>query len=585
MTIMKILDEQQWLSRVRTELPVVQRVLVLAPHPDDEIIGCGGALALLKEQGAEVSIVILSDGAMGGDNPDGQLADLRAEESRHAACVLGIPEPSFWSLPDRSLTYGEVLISRIRSEILAKDPEVVFLPSPTEIHPDHQAVALSGAEALRRLQGQRLALFYEVGVPLPTPNLLVSIDHVAGQKQQALRCFVSQLLEQPYIERTNGLNTFRAYHLGPRVMMAEAFRQVTAAEMDHGLGSWLASPLLYRHRHDFAAIGKDIPLVSIIVRSMQRVTLDGALDSLAQQTYPNLEVVVVNAKGGEHGPVSDRGGRFQIEVLNQGGEPLLRAAAANIGLSGCHGEYIGFLDDDDELDPDHVQRLVQALQAARGEVLVYTGVRCVRRDDPARTVLHLFAERSASFGRLLMGNFIPIHAALFHSGLLRRGLRFDETLAVYEDWDFWLQAIRLSPFVFVDAVSATYFDGGTSGISFREPDASIIRAGVFRVWTKWAARIGPEEIQSCSDLYQGLCGDLSAAGHQLEEMRLRLSDGDARIRSLSEELEAARASALAQRPRPRRSPVRALLRFTRNWLRSSRQREAGSAWDERTTQG
>src|SRR6476660_8405385 len=87
-------------------------VLVLAPHPDDEAIGCGGAIALHVREGARVRVVIATDGAgQGGDGAS--VRDQREAECRRAAEVLGYGEPVFWRMPDRSLAYGESLVSMV----------------------------------------------------------------------------------------------------------------------------------------------------------------------------------------------------------------------------------------------------------------------------------------------------------------------------------------------------------------------------------------------------------------------------------------------------------------------------------------
>lgn len=211
-----IANEQELLTHIRTDLPAVRHLLAFAPHPDDEVFGCGGLLARMADAGRQLTVIVATDGSAGGDDAGGDLVETRAAESRAAARVLGIPEPIFWGMPDRGLIYGEVLIERIMATIAAAEADGVLLPSPVEVHPDHQTLSLAGAEALRRLGGNRQIIFYEVNTPLQNPNLLLDISALLDKKRAAMRCFVSQLAELPYDSRMEGLSRFRSYFLGPR---------------------------------------------------------------------------------------------------------------------------------------------------------------------------------------------------------------------------------------------------------------------------------------------------------------------------------------------------------------------------------
>ena len=85
-------------------------LLVLAPHPDDEIFGCGGVLAQAKGSGVEVHVVILTDGSAQGE------AETRRAEAVEAARRLGLPEPTFWGLTDRTLRPDDDdLLNRLRA--------------------------------------------------------------------------------------------------------------------------------------------------------------------------------------------------------------------------------------------------------------------------------------------------------------------------------------------------------------------------------------------------------------------------------------------------------------------------------------
>lgn len=496
---MKIARENEIFSQIATQLPAVSVVLVFAPHPDDEIFGCGGTLALLRDSGADIHIHILTDGSKGGEAPAEELVVQREKESLAAAMALDLAPPQFWRLPDRSLSYGELLISQIMQTVETVSPDLVFLPSPAEIHPDHQVLAFAGIEACKRRGDSTLVAFYELSAPLATPNLFIDISSVIRLKTRAMECFSSQLEHLPYIERIQGLNAFRSYNLGANSSHAEAYIIVCASELEGGAAYLFGGALVLRRQMGFAASGEDLPLVSIVVRSMNLSTLDEALNSIALQTYANIEVVLVNAKGGEHRDCGSVCGRFPLVILNNNKAPLSRPQAANMGLTACRGIYICFLDDDDTIDAGHIQQLVEAIHNADSSRVFYSGVRVIDRKDPHRKIRRTFAEPNVDFARLLLGNIIPIHAVLFPAVYIHNGLRFDESLAIYEDWDFWLQLSRKAELSFVEKVSATYFTHGRSAVGAGETlDPNLKDEAENAVLEKWVKRLSASELQKVS---------------------------------------------------------------------------------------
>jgi LmbE family N-acetylglucosaminyl deacetylase/glycosyltransferase involved in cell wall biosynthesis/GT2 family glycosyltransferase len=522
-------------------LPDSQRVLVLAPHADDEVFGCGGTMHRLSQTGAAISVIVVTDGERGGEPDTGELRATRESESCAAADVLGYPPPSFWRLPDGGVRYGEALVARVVESLRTIDPDLVFAPAPTELHPDHQALALAAGEAVRRLQGSRRIAFYEVSAPL-VPNMLIDITDVEERKLRAMRCFPSQLRQQRYDEHIGALNRYRSYTLGVEVRAAEAFFVATAAELASGAVSLFESALARRRRFGLALDARDVPLVSVIVRSMQRPTLIEALDSLAAQTYPSIEVLIVNAKGGAHPPLPEYGERLVLRLVETG-LPLLRSAAANAGLDAARGDFVAFLDDDDTLDPDHLAQLMAVLRKEGERSIAYAGVRCVDRNDPLRTATRLFAEPYDSRAKLLAGNFIPSHAVLFPRRFVEEGARFDESLAVYEDWDFWLQLAEKARFIYLDRVSATYFTGGSSEVSPLAFDPAAVRHAARALFSKWKDRVSADELKAIGDLYHQTKALLLGTEHEvtllkerLEETKTELAGAEARLSSSQADL-------------------------------------------------
>lgn len=497
-----------------------QRVLVLAPHPDDEVFGCGGAIMRHVAAADAVRVVVASDGEYRAEAEQRAAHGAqRREESRAAGAVLGYGEPEFWALPDRGIEYGEFLVRRIAEAIAAVDADLVYAPSVYEMHPDHRALGMAAVEAVRRCGGKLTLAMYEVGVPMTHPNRLVDITDLYARKQAAMACFISQLKEQPYDQHIAALNRFRTYTLPSAISAAEAYFVATAEELKHDALGLFESEYGRQNKLGLPMTAGDLPKVSVLIRSMNRPQLQDALDSLALQTYPNIEVVVINARREEHRHLGAWCGRFPLRVVSTG-KPLMRSPAANVGLANADGDFLLFLDDDDWLAPGHIAALVAALKSDDACRVAYAGVEL---RGPNREPLDVDPMNEPfDVGRLYGGNYIPIHAILFARTLLVEGLRFDDTLDVYEDWDFLLQLARLSGFVHVDEISAYYRATGTSGVGVQGDDALIHKARE-RIFEKWKPFWSGAQID---DMVRGAS---NVALKLLDDLRKKLDDAVAVI--------------------------------------------------------
>ncbi|MBV5299901.1 MAG: PIG-L family deacetylase [Rhodoferax sp.] len=453
-----------------------QAVLVLAPHPDDEVFGCAGAIVGHVRAGVAVAVVVLTDGAGFGE------ARLRCAESGAAARLLGYGEPEFWLLPDRGLRYSEELVLRLVERISKAGADLVYAPSPWELHPDHRQTCLLALAAVRRIGTPLRLAFYEVGAPL-RPNVLVDITDCVNAKDAAMRCFASQLAQQDYLRQIHALNQYRSYTLAGTVLAAEAFCVLGAQELGQ-IASWgLVSPgTLF----DAALRPGSLALVSILIRSMDRDHLAEALDSVALQTYPHIEVVVAAACPG-HRPLPTLCGPFAVRLL-QTDAPLPRSKAANLAMAHAKGQYLLFLDDDDWLMPGHIARLVDVLSHQPHALAAYTGISLV--DAVGRPLGQSF-ELPFDAIRQLAGNLTPIHAVLFNAKVLELGCHFDEALDRYEDWDFWLQLARLAPMVHLPGVSGAYRIHGSSGV---HEDAGPAGSATGLIYRKWGEDWTPQQI-------------------------------------------------------------------------------------------
>lgn len=233
----RLADEASIYPYAALELSSVRSLLIFAPHPDDEVFGCGGLTALALDAGAQVNVVVVSDGAKGGDPA------VRALESRRAALVLAGESASaqlqFWCEPDRQVNADQPLVERMRACIARNRPDWVLVPSPHEIHPDHRAVCVAGAEAVAQAIGAGSAsklVFYEVGQALHA-TALIDITPVLERKRRAMYCFASQLTQQRYDEHVLALNRYRSFTLGPAVTHVEALQFPPVDELVNGLAS------------------------------------------------------------------------------------------------------------------------------------------------------------------------------------------------------------------------------------------------------------------------------------------------------------------------------------------------------------
>jgi N-acetylglucosamine malate deacetylase 1 len=204
-------------------------ILVIAPHPDDESIGCGGTICNHTARGNRVVVVFLTSGELGLKQlPRAKAWAIREAEAKRAAKILGLVEIEFLRLPD--WTTGDHLKAGAASlaPILKRErPEMIYLPHPAEWHPDHKAAlcilyAASGKGGL----GQTELRGYEVWTPITEPDHVEDISQVMSKKIRALRCHRSQLEEFDYVRAVRGLNGFRG-EMGGRCRYAEVFKALS----------------------------------------------------------------------------------------------------------------------------------------------------------------------------------------------------------------------------------------------------------------------------------------------------------------------------------------------------------------------
>jgi LmbE family N-acetylglucosaminyl deacetylase len=199
-------------------------VLVVAPHPDDEALGCGGTLCLHADKGDRAVAAFLTSGELGLKHlPPEEAWRTREAEAEAAGDVLGLAQLDFLRCPDWYVSDNiEEAATRLRPIIEREAPDVIYLPHAEEWHPDHKA-ALPVVQAAIRDTGMRPALLaYEVWTPLHEYDRVEDISAVVERKLQAVRCYASQLNGFRYDRAAHGLAQYRGALAG-RCMYAEVF--------------------------------------------------------------------------------------------------------------------------------------------------------------------------------------------------------------------------------------------------------------------------------------------------------------------------------------------------------------------------
>ncbi len=277
--------------------PPGERVLVLAPHPDDETFGCGGTIRLLLSAGRQVRVIFLTSGdkadpsnpksypaknqkdyhpplipplkggrleevpasnrrvvsrdpspLVGEGEGEGGFSDkeahitayslLREKEAEKALRVLGVSDYEFLRFPDRGIhaVYDGVL-NRLLKVVEEFMPDTIYSPSMVELNPDHRATAALAIEMQKKISSLAV-VFYEVTTPL-RPNVLVDITSAYRRKKKAIKCYRSQLKLTDYAGHITAMNTIRKLTVkGPQCV--EAFWLVERPFGTDDVARWLS---------------------------------------------------------------------------------------------------------------------------------------------------------------------------------------------------------------------------------------------------------------------------------------------------------------------------------------------------------
>lgn len=219
----------------------MKKILVIAAHPDDEFLGCGGTLLNYKKKGYEIKSVFLADGetSRSGIIEKKKLILEREKQAKKIAKKCNFIKPVFNRLPDNKLDTVPILkiVKSIEKEIVRFKPEIIFTHFESDLNIDHQLVNKAVVTATRPLSKTFVQRIYCFETPSSTefnftrnqknlfnPNLFVDVSKFIDKKIELLKIYKNELRPWPHsrsLRSIKNLALYRGSQIG--VKFAEAF--------------------------------------------------------------------------------------------------------------------------------------------------------------------------------------------------------------------------------------------------------------------------------------------------------------------------------------------------------------------------
>ena len=219
----------------------MKKVLVIAAHPDDEVLGIGGTVAKLSAEGVECHLLIVTDGSSSQYRNSDHLHEIieaKKLETKGCADTLGFKSIHYGEQPDMKLDKTpHVVINQVIEKVIDEvQPDTVFTHFWGDVNRDHQEVYKSTLVAVRPVMGQVVRELYCYRVPSSTewtpdkadtmfmPNYFVNIEKYAEQKYKAFACYSTELREYTHPRSIQYLReTDKAAGLRVGLLAAEEF--------------------------------------------------------------------------------------------------------------------------------------------------------------------------------------------------------------------------------------------------------------------------------------------------------------------------------------------------------------------------
>jgi LmbE family N-acetylglucosaminyl deacetylase/GT2 family glycosyltransferase len=401
------------------------RVLVVAPHPDDEVMGAGGMLALHARLGHTVRVVILTDGGQG--DPDARTTDLkstRVQESLNAGAVLGISDYRFLTFTDGKLGESEDLGEALREEIEAFDPGLIYAPSPQELHPDHRAASRGLMAAVGGGKERRIFL-YGVNSQVAA-GIMFNVTDVYAQKRAAIECFLSQLEYMPLVRKGEAVDGARTVNVeDPAVEYIEGFADLPSTAL--GRYERSVADLLQQVQGAEGSVAEamQLPQTTAVISTWNKVdVLRENLDSLRAQSLPFAKIIVVDngSKDETARVVADEYPEVRLIVMPH--SEYGACETFNIGFASATTELVAILDDDIVLPRTWLEETTRRMQSEPES----TAVVSTEIIEPGMTAEYIANSKAA--GVRYMSTFRGCGSLAKRAAIKAAGF-YDERLFIY----------------------------------------------------------------------------------------------------------------------------------------------------------
>ncbi len=429
-----------------------RRVLVIAPHPDDEIFGCGGLLSLQAGHGAEIRIVVVSDGSAG--DPEGLASDIarkRIAESQRGAGTLGLnAEYRFLNLPDGKLADVPDLPERLAAELDEYEPELVYVPSAQELHADHRSVSRAAIAALAR-GPERRVLLYDVNIHA-MPSVLFDTTSVYEKKRTAVEGLASQLEYQDLVAKGNSFDSARTVNIeDPAVQFVEGYTDLSSTQLARYERSVNEALALTMAAEATPAEPRGWPATTAVISTWNKAdVLRENLDSLRAQTLPFAEIVVVDNCSTDDTARMVAEEYPDVRLIVMPSSAYGACETFNVGFASATTPLVAILDDDITLPPRWLEMATERLLSEPET----TGVVSTEVVEPGMPEGYLEASRAA--GRRYMSTFRGCGSLARREAIEKAGW-YDERLFIYgNERDLTCRLLNLGYRVLQDPEIVTY---------------------------------------------------------------------------------------------------------------------------------